>query len=120
MANPWSSFYWRDYVGKTGHLKLEEHGAYLLLMAQYYMTGRPIPANASVLHRVCRCTTDADKAAVDAVLAQFFVLDGDVYRHNRIERELAKARDISEKRSLAAKEKHRKTRANAPANAEQV
>jgi uncharacterized protein YdaU (DUF1376 family) len=118
MANPWSAFYWRDYVGVTGHLTLEQHGAYLLLMAHYYMTGRPLPANASVLHRVCRCTSDADRSAVNDVLAEFFRLDGDVYRHSRIDRELAKAIDISEKRRAAANAKHHKTSdANAPANA---
>jgi uncharacterized protein YdaU (DUF1376 family) len=121
MANPWSAFYWRDYIGDTGHLSLEQHGAYLLLMAPYYMTGRPLPAHASVLHRVCRCTTDADRSAVDQVLTEFFTLDRDVYRHGRIDRELAKAVDISEKRRAAANAKHHKAgAANAYANAVQV
>jgi hypothetical protein len=55
------------------------------------------------------------------VLLEFFTLDGDVYRQNRIDRELAKAIDISEKRSAAARAKHEKSRAaSAPANAVQV
>jgi uncharacterized protein YdaU (DUF1376 family) len=110
MSNPWSAFYWGDYIADTGHLTLTQHGAYLLLMAHYYRTRRPLPAKASVLHRVCRCTTDADKSAVDEVLAEFFTLDDGFYRHNRIDRELAKSADISEKRRAAAQAKHRKDR----------
>lgn len=121
MSDAWTAFYWRDYIADTGHLSLEQHGAYLLLMAHYYMTGQPLPANASVLHRVCRCTTDADRTAAEQVIREFFVLDGEVYRHNRIDLELAKRADISTKRRRAANEKHErdrvKSRANAGANA---
>ena len=111
MSNAWSAFYWRDYLADTGHLTLAQHGAYLLLMAHYYRTRRPLPANASILHRVCRCTTDADKLAMDEVLSEFFVADGDVYRHSRIDQELAKAVDISEKRRSAANAKHHRSKA---------
>jgi uncharacterized protein YdaU (DUF1376 family) len=121
MSNAWSAFYWRDYVADTGHLTLAQHGAYLLLMAHYYTTGRPLPANASVLHRVCRCTSDADRAATEQVLKEFFTLEGDVYRHKRVEKELSKAADISEVRRNAANARYNKKRAaNAPANAVQM
>jgi len=110
LANPWTPFYWADYIADTGHLALDEHGVYLLLMAHYYRTRRPLPANAPVLHRICRCTSDAEKAAVDKVLGEFFSLDGDLYRHHRIEDELSKATDISEKRRAAANTKHQKDR----------
>jgi uncharacterized protein YdaU (DUF1376 family) len=117
MSNAWGPFYWRDYVADTGHLTLAQHGAYLLLMAHYYMTGRPIPANAEQVHRICRCTTDADKHATDVVLAEFFTLDGVVYRQRRIDEELAKAVEISTVRRAAANAKHNKLAANAGANA---
>ena len=117
MSNAWTPFYWSDHIGATGHLTLSQHGAYLLLIGHYYVTGRPLPANASILHRVCRCTTEADKTAVNEVLAEFFVRDGEVYRHRRIDRELGKAVEISEKRRRAALVKHQKDRANAPAQA---
>jgi uncharacterized protein YdaU (DUF1376 family) len=45
---------------------------------------------------------------VDEVVAEFFVLKEDMYRHHRIDKELGKALDISEKRRAAAKVKHRK------------
>jgi len=83
-------------------------------MAHYYRTRRPLSANAVQMHRVCRCTTDANRNACDQVLREFFVLEDGVYRHHRIDQELAKAIGISEVRRAAAHEKHRKrTDANA-------
>lgn len=122
MSMAWSAFYWRDYIANTGHLSLQEHGAYLLLMAHYYMTGNPIPANAEQLHRICRCTTDAERHAVDSVLAQFFILQDGEHHHERIDDELKKSNEISEKRSKAARKRQQadsNCNANAPANAEQ-
>jgi uncharacterized protein YdaU (DUF1376 family) len=118
MSNPWTPFYWADYVSDTGHLSLQQHGAYLLLMAHYYRTKRPIPANVEQVHRICRCTTDADKHATEEVLREFFILEGNAYRHHRIDDELAKAVDISGKRRAAAKARHQQSRANAPAKPE--
>jgi uncharacterized protein YdaU (DUF1376 family) len=117
MNNPWSAFYWGDYLAPTSHLTLAQHGAYLLLMAHYYTTRSPLPASAPLLRRVCRCMTDAEQAAVAKVLQEFFIRRGDVYRHERIDRELAKASEISQKRREAAKQSHRRPRALAPATA---
>lgn len=122
MSMAWTAFYWRDYIANTGHLSLQEHGAYLLLMAHYYMTGNPIPANAEQVHRICRCTTDAERAAADSVLAQFFIEQDGEHHHERIDDELKKSNEISEKRANAARMKKQlssKSSANAGANAEQ-
>jgi uncharacterized protein YdaU (DUF1376 family) len=108
VSTPWTAFYWADHVADTVHLGLAQEGAYFRLMAHYYRKGRPLQANPEQLHRICRCTTDEDKRAVQEVLAEFFTLDGQVYRHRRIEAELAKTADISEKRRAAARAKHQK------------
>lgn len=118
MATAWTTFYWRDYLGDTGHLTLQEHGAYLLLMAHYYSTGRPLPANAEQLHRICRAFAVQEQCAVDSVLQKFFALDGDVWRHARIDAEMCKAIEISEKRAFAARKAHKSR--NSGANAEQL
>lgn len=122
MSMAWTAFYWRDYIANTGHLSLQEHGAYLLLMAHYYMTGNPIPANAEQVHRICRCTTDAEKTATESVLAQFFIQQEGEYHHERIDDELKKSNEISEKRAKAARMRQQSqsnSSANAHANAEQ-
>ena len=87
MSNPWSAFYWRDYVADTGHLTLAEHGAYLLLMAHYYMTGKPIPSDPKQLRRIGRARTRKDASIIGRILVEFFTRDGHSYRHARIDRE---------------------------------
>jgi uncharacterized protein YdaU (DUF1376 family) len=77
-----------DYAKDAGHLSMLEHGAYTLLLDRYYTTEQPIPADQA--HRVCRARTREERAAVDAVLAEFFVLDGAVYRNGRANREITK------------------------------
>jgi uncharacterized protein YdaU (DUF1376 family) len=108
----WFPFYLADYVADTGQLSLAEHGAYLMLMAHYYNTGKPLPANASVLHRVCRAQTDLEQEAVAVVLTAYFKRDGELYRHSRIDRELAKSIEISELRRNAANKRHASRRAS--------
>lgn len=113
---PWMAFYVRDYLANTPLLSLEEHGAYLLLMCHYWEHGH-LPASAGLLHKVCRCTTDAERGSCDTVVSQYFTLDGDVLRHERIDEELEKVVQISEKRVKAAKKSHEKRSAKAPASA---
>lgn len=117
MARPWYPFYWRDYAGDTAHLTMVQHGAYLLLMQHYYLKGAALPANAELLHRVCRCTTDTERDAVQAVLGEFFALVDGEYHHARIDAELEKSRKISKVRKEAAESRHAKAGANADANA---
>lgn len=77
-----------DYAKDAGHLTMLEHGAYTLLLDRYYTTEQGIPAEQA--HRVCRARTDDEKAAVDIVLAEFFVLVNGVWTHDRVEREITK------------------------------
>lgn len=127
MARPWFPFYFADYAAKTEHLTLTEHGAYLLLMGSYYKTGCKLPANAKQLQRICRAFEPAEVEAMQSILDQFFELDGDHYTHTRIDEELQKSNEISNKRSKAAQKRYKndanapaKDTANAPANAEQL
>ncbi len=79
-----------DYARDAGHLTMLEHGAYGLLLDRYYSTEQPIPVDQA--HRVCRARSREERAAVDAVLAEFFTRDGDVWRNGRADREIEKAR----------------------------
>jgi uncharacterized protein YdaU (DUF1376 family) len=120
MANPWFAFYLDDYERKTSHLSMLEHGAYGTAIRRYYMVGGPLPANAEQLHRVCRAIAPEEKAALDSVMAQYFHLEADGWHHDRCDEEIAKSREISEKRANSASIRHSKSNANAPANAKQM
>lgn len=104
----WYPFHVADYSRDTGHLSMLEHGAYRLLLDHYYMTGSPLPANAEQLHRICRAIAHAEQQAVQTVVQQFFQLTDAGYTHERVEAELAEARQLSEKRRQAAASRHSK------------
>src|SRR5574340_1472937 len=86
-----------DYAKHAGHLSMLEHGAYTLLLDRYYTTERPIASRAEA-YRCCRARTREERAAVDAVLEEFFACAGDEFANDRCDEEIAKAshqRDVN-------------------------
>jgi uncharacterized protein YdaU (DUF1376 family) len=121
MKMIWYSFYPADYARDTAHLTMVEHGAYRLLLDHCYMTGNPLPANEMHLHRICRAFAAEEQNALHAVLHQFFTLTDEGWIHERVQSELAKSGEISEKRRQAANLRHKnaeRNNANADANAD--
>lgn len=80
-----------DYARDTAHLTLIEHGVYTLLLDRYYATEAPIPADQ--VHRLARARTRDERAAVDAVLSEFFQLVDVAWVNARAEREIAKYKE---------------------------
>lgn len=78
-----------DYAKDTAHLTMLEHGAYGLLLDRYYSTEQGIPADQA--HRLARARSKEEKAAVDAVLGEFFMLSGDIWTNRRCDEEITKA-----------------------------
>lgn len=106
MANPnyWYARHFDAYAEKTAHLSLAEHGAYTLLLDHYYKTRGKLIANAMAIARVCRCQDDSERAAVQSVLDQFFVLGEDgMYHNDRADKEMGLAAIVSAARSAAGK-----------------
>lgn len=100
-ALPYIQLYVADYLADTMHLTTEEHGAYLLLIMNYWQTGHPIPKRrlASVARLSNDRWTDVEKS-----LSEFFTETptGEWY-HARIEGDLAKVLSKSEQASAAGK-----------------
>lgn len=115
----WYPHYVGDYMRKTRHLSMLEHGAYRLLLDWYYANGRALDANASFLHRVCSAFAPDEQEAVHRVLHEFFTLEDGRWVHHRAEEELAKRCDITEKRREAANRRwgNRDAKAHASADA---
>jgi uncharacterized protein YdaU (DUF1376 family) len=85
-----------DYAKDAGHLSMLEHGAYTLLLDRYYTTEAPIPVADA--YRITRARLKDEVAATDAVLREFFTVDGVVYRNKRADAEIGRAnaqRDIN-------------------------
>lgn len=78
-----------DYARDTGHLSLLEHGVYNLLLDRYYSTEQGIAEDQA--YRVARAKSKDERAAVDAVLAEFFRLEDGMWRNNRADEEIIKA-----------------------------
>jgi len=76
-----------DYIRDTSHLSLLEHGAYTRLLDIYYARESGIPDDQA--ERLVCARTEEERAAVRAVLKEFFTLDGKVWRHARCDAEIA-------------------------------
>ena len=87
---PWFAFNIGDYVKDTMRLTTEAHGAYLLLMLDYYGTGAPCPDDDYVLAAVTKLPEERWKQVRKALLPLFDVREGHWY-HSRIEREMRAA-----------------------------
>ena len=108
MTKPdvWMPFYPADYLADTAHLSLAEHGAYLLLILHYWRTG-PLPSDDERLARIVRATPRQWVKIRNQIATMFFV-EGDTWRHRRIDSEidLAASRKAKQQaRTAAATEK---------------
>jgi uncharacterized protein YdaU (DUF1376 family) len=102
----WIPIYVADYLADTCRLTTEQHGAYLLLIFDYWRNGA-LPDDDAVLAQVCRLTADA-WSMHGAVLRGFFTRADDGLLHQkRIDVEIAKAqlnRSVSVTRAKKAAE----------------
>lgn len=92
--------YVSDYLADTAHLTAQQHGAYLLLLMNYWQKGKPLDNTNERLQYVARMTGEEWEANKD-ILAEFFWIDGDTWSHTRIDNDLEKVREKSEKASKA-------------------
>ncbi len=72
-----------DYDKNTAHLTACEDGIYSRMIRRYYDKEKPLDADVNEVKRVMRARTKEEKAAVDAVLKEFFSLQDDGW-HNKI------------------------------------
>lgn len=96
----WIPLYIGDYLSSTSRLTTEQHGAYLLLIMDYWKNG-PLPDDDAILAQICRMTPDAWSNACSTIRA-FFEQDGSKLIHRRIDAELVEAQDGKAKRKAKA------------------
>jgi uncharacterized protein YdaU (DUF1376 family) len=99
----WMPIYIGDYLADTSRLTTEQHGAYLLLLMDYWRSGK-LPNDDSVLMQITKLSPDAWSNA-QAVLKQFFIIEDGFLIHKRVEIELEKSlenKTKSHNRAVAA------------------
>lgn len=89
-ADIWMPLYIGDYLADTSRLTTEQHGAYLLLLMDYWRSGK-LPDNDQVLTQICKMNPDAWSNA-KAMLSQFFSIENGYWVHKRVEQEMADAK----------------------------
>ena len=99
-ALPYMQLYVADYLADTQHLTTEEHGAYLLLLFNYWQTGRPLRKDR--LSFVARMFNER-WPSVEKALKEFFHDDGENWVHFRVEADLASVNSKSKTNSAAGK-----------------
>lgn len=82
----WMPLYIGDYLADTARLTTEQHGAYLLLLMDYWRSGK-LPDNDQVLSQITKLSPDAWSNA-KAMLKQFFSIEDGFWIHKRVEQEL--------------------------------
>ena len=89
-----------DYARDAGHLTMVEHGAYTLLLDRLYASEEPIAADR--VHRIARALTKEEIAAVDCVLAEFFILIDGAWTNRRASAEIERFKSKQEKAKRSA------------------
>ena len=81
-ALPYMQLYVADYLADTIHLEADEHGAYLLIIMNYWQTGKPIPEKRlQIISRI----PNGRWTDVKDTLSDFFTIDANGYWiHERI------------------------------------
>jgi len=120
----WMPLYVGDYLSATTRLTTEQHGAYLLLIMDYWKHGS-LPNDDAVLAQITRMTPDAWSNA-RSILEAFFEVSDKHWKHARVEKELATASSNKQaasnrgKAGAAARWGNKNASSNASSNAQAV
>lgn len=117
-TSTWMPFYVGDYLRDTGRLTTENHGAYLLLLFDYWTSREPLPDDDDQLAAIVRLPV-AKWLKARKVIANYFTVADGVWRHKRVDAEIERANGISKVRQAAGKNGGA-AKANAVANAKQT
>jgi uncharacterized protein YdaU (DUF1376 family) len=120
----WMPLFIGDYLADTSRLTTEQHGAYLLILMDYWRNGAP-PDDDLILSSIAKMSIKEWRKIKKTVMNFFTLLDG-FWIQNRIEKEMedaAKGKDkAAEKARLAAEARWKKSlpakeNEDAPSNA---
>lgn len=91
-----------DYAAATAHLSLIEDAVYSRLIRRYYLQEGPLPVDAAQVARLAGARSPDERAAVEVVLAEFFVLEADGWHQKRCDEDIARYHDKKGKAQASA------------------
>lgn len=103
--NLYMPLYIGDYLTDAAHLTVSEHGAYLLLIMNYWQRGEALPADDRKLAGIAKMTRDQWADCRDLIRDFFEERDGFLH-HGRIDTELQRAKEKSAKARESASARH--------------
>ena len=101
-ADIWMPFNVGDYLKKTARFDTITHGAYILLILDYWVSGEPLPDDDHQLRNITKISPHNWKKIRPLIEKKFIVKDG-LWHHKRIDEELAKALINMEKARIKGK-----------------
>lgn len=87
MSAPYFMFHPAKYLADTPHFTTEQHGAYLLLLINYWQRGKALDNSDERLAHVVKMPLDKWLLVKDS-LAEYFEIDGDSWTHGRMQFDL--------------------------------
>jgi uncharacterized protein YdaU (DUF1376 family) len=102
-------FHIGDYISGTAHLDELEDLAYRRLIDLYYSSEAPLTNDMKALSKSIRMRTHCERIA--DVLQEFFTLEDGYWHHERIDAEIFKYHEKSEKAAKSARVRWRKHKA---------
>jgi uncharacterized protein YdaU (DUF1376 family) len=100
-ADIWMPLYVADIIADTMHLSTAEFGAYMLLICAYWRRKAPLQDDERTLSATVRVAV-SEWGALRSSLAPFFQIEDGMWKHKRVEHELAEARRRYEARKRGA------------------
>jgi uncharacterized protein YdaU (DUF1376 family) len=101
-ALPYMKLFPADYLADTQHLTTEEHGAYLLLLMNYWQTGKPLDNRKGQLAKITKLS-DERWAIVEQTLRPFFKIKRGIWKHERVDFDIQFVLAKSTKASFAGR-----------------
>lgn len=107
-----------DYAEATQHLSILEDGVYSRLLRKYYASEKPLPSDVATVQRLVVARSKDERAAVEVVLQEYFVLTDDGWHQPRCDIEIERyaagepERQAKKANEEARMKKHREERSD--------
>ena len=101
MSFAFMPIYTGDYLRDTQHLDCAEHGIYFKFLMYCWDQKGPLPRDERKLQGICNARSGSEIEAMRRIVSEFFVGMEDGFYNRRMQLEVERAENLSNKRSKA-------------------